>query len=84
MDMVPNFRLGSGLSFGESQMQIILFAYSSILMKHHGGGGGKKILDLLIKFSGILAAMYPRPIYMVPNLSISSGLSCGVSHMQII
>ena len=47
---------------------------------------GKKgnLRDLLIKSRHILATMYPRPMNMVTNLSLGSGLSSGVSHMQII
>ena len=45
----------------------------------------KKIPLLFIyRISHILAAMYPRPINMVTNVSLGSGLSSEVSHMQII
>ena len=47
---------------------------------------GKKenLHDLLIKSSHISAAICPRLMNRVPNLSLDSGLSPGVSHMQII
>ena len=38
----------------------------------------------MYRISHILAAMYPRPIYMVTNVSLGSGLSSDVSHMPII
>ena len=47
---------------------------------------GKKenLHDLRIKSSHILAAICPRPMNRVPNLSLGSGLSPGMSHLQII
>ena len=44
----------------------------------------KFLCDLLLKSSQILTALYPIPMNMVPNLSLGSGLSSSVSHMQII
>ena len=44
----------------------------------------KIFCDLLIKSIIFLAAIYPRPMNMIPNFSFGPGLSSGVSHMQII
>ena len=46
--------------------------------------GKENLRELLIKSSHTLTAMYTRPINMLPNLSLDSDLSSGVSHMQII
>ena len=44
----------------------------------------RKFFRLSYKISHIFAAMYPRPMNIVPNISLCPGLSSGVSHMQII
>ena len=44
----------------------------------------ENLQDLLVKSVIFLHAIYPRPLNMVPNLSLGSHLSSCVSHMQII
>ena len=41
-------------------------------------------LSFIYGIKHILAAIYPRPMNMVTNVSLGSGLSSDVSHMQII
>ena len=44
----------------------------------------KKTLSFIYRISHILADLYPRPMNMVTNVSLGSGLSSDVSDMQII
>ena len=41
-------------------------------------------LSFMYRICHIVAAMYPRPMNMITNGSLVSGLSSEVSHMQII
>ena len=38
-------------------------------------------LSFIYRINHILAAMYPRPMNMVTNVNLGSGLSSDVSHM---
>ena len=38
-------------------------------------------LSFIYRINYILAAMYPRPMNMVTNVNLGSGLSSDVSHM---
>ena len=78
MNIVPNFILGSGLSFCVTYTiyVICIFINTGENLKSNVKSLGKKenLRDLLIKLSHILAAIDPRPIIMVSNFSLGTGL----------
>ena len=84
MVMVPKVSLGPGLSSGVSHMQIFLICI--FMNVDENLKNNVKIIreNLLIKSSHILAAICPRPMNMVPNVSLGSGPSPGVTYANYL